>query len=98
MFDFVKRVKHQKGFNMSTKRIYQSDQYAAANEAMVTAIREKNGVDVIACDTSVFYPEGGGQPSDTGNVSLIGSEQIFSITRAFDESLVGDVWHITDAH
>ena len=82
---------------MSTIRIYQTDQYAAANEAVVTAIREKNGVDVIACDTSVFYPEGGGQPSDTGNVSLIGSEQIFSITRAFDESLVGDVWHITDA-
>ena len=82
---------------MSTKRIYQTDQYAAANEAVVTAVREKNGLDVIACDTSVFYPEGGGQPSDTGKVSIIGSEQVFGITRAFDESLEGDVWHITDA-
>ncbi len=82
---------------MSTKRIYQTDQYASSNEAVITAIREKNGMDVIACDTSVFYPEGGGQPSDIGNVSLIGSEQVFGITRAFDESLVGDVWHITDA-
>ncbi|MBQ6151285.1 MAG: alanyl-tRNA editing protein [Mogibacterium sp.] len=90
-------MKHQKGFNMSTKRIYQTDQYAAANEAAVTAVREKNGMDVIACDASVFYPEGGGQPSDTGKVSIIGSEQVFGITRAFDESLEGDVWHITDA-
>ena len=97
LFDFVKRVKHRKGFDMSTKRIYQTDQYASSNEAVITAIREKNGMDVIACDTSVFYPEGGGQPSDIGNVSLVGSEQVFGITRAFDESLVGDVWHITDA-
>ncbi len=97
LFDFVKRVKHRKGTNMVTKRIYQSDPYAASNEAVVTAVREKNGLDVIACDSSVFYPEGGGQPSDTGNVSLDRSQQVFEITRAFDESLVGDVWHITDA-
>ena len=97
MFDFVKRVKHQKGMIMVTKRIYQTDPYAAANEAVITAIREKNGFDVITCDESVFYPEGGGQPSDTGNVSVSGSGQVFEITRAFDESLTGDVWHITDA-
>ena len=82
---------------MVTKRIYQTDQYAAENEAVITAIREKNGMDVIACDASVFYPEGGGQPSDTGSVSLTGSQQVFGISRAFDESLTGDVWHITDA-
>ena len=97
LFDFVKRVKHKKGTKMVTKRIYQTDPYAVENEAVITAIREKNGLDVIACDESVFYPEGGGQPSDTGNVSLNGSPAVFEITRAFDESLVGDVWHITDA-
>ena len=82
---------------MVTKRIYQEDPYAVKNEAVITAVREKNGTDVIACDTSVFYPEGGGQPSDTGSVSVVGSQQDFRISRAFDESLVGDVWHITDA-
>ena len=82
---------------MATKRVYQTDPYAIENEAVVTAIREKNGMDVIACDTSVFYPEGGGQPSDTGSVSLNGTEHVFAVTRAFDESLVGDVWHTTDA-
>jgi len=97
LFDFVKRVKHQKGLKMVTKRIYQKDPYAFETRAVVTGIREKNGRDVIACDTSVFYPEGGGQPSDIGKVTPEGSDQSFAVTRAFDESLVGDVWHITDA-
>ena len=97
MFDFVKRVKHQKGLEMVTERIYQRDRYAAENDAVVTAIREKNGMDVIACNASVFYPEGGGQPSDTGSVSITGLQKVFGISRAFDESLTGDVWHITDA-
>lgn len=82
---------------MVTKRIYQEDPYAAGNDAVITGIREKSGMDVIACDASVFYPEGGGQPSDTGNVSKDGSHTVFEITRAFDESLTGDVWHTTDA-
>ena len=82
---------------MVTKRIYQKDPYAFETRAVVTGIREKNGRDVIACDTSVFYPEGGGQPSDIGKVTPEGSDQSFAVTRAFDESLVGDVWHITDA-
>ena len=93
----MKRVKHQKGLKMVTKRIYQKDPYAFETRAVVTGIREKNGRDVIACDTSVFYPEGGGQPSDIGKVTPEGSDQSFAVTRAFDESLVGDVWHITDA-
>ncbi len=82
---------------MPTKRIYQSDPYAVENEAVITGIRERNGSDVIACDASVFYPEGGGQPSDRGSVSPSGSEQVFEISHAFDESLLSDVWHITDA-
>ena len=82
---------------MVTDRIYQTDPYAVENESVVTAIREKNGMDVIACKASVFYPEGGGQPSDTGSAAISGSQQVFRISRAFDESLTGDVWHITDA-
>ena len=82
---------------MSTERIYRKDVYADANEALVTSVREKNGCDVIACDTSVFYPEGGGQPSDTGTVSLAGTSSVYEVLRASDEDLFGDVWHETDA-
>lgn len=81
---------------MSTERIYRTDPYVTENKAIITAIREKNGCDVIACDVSVFYPEGGGQPSDTGTVSLGGSS-VFEVVRASDDDLFGDVWHQTDA-
>ena len=81
---------------MSTERIYRTDQYATENEAVITAVREKNGCDVIACDVSVFYPEGGGQPSDAGTVSA-GESAVFEVVRASDDDLFDDVWHETDA-
>ena len=80
---------------MTTRRIYREDRYAAANEAVVTGVRCEGGRDVIACSASVFYPEGGGQPSDTGTVSCAAG--VFAITYVSDESLDGDVWHATDA-
>ena len=55
---------------MTTRRIYRENQYASSNIAKVTSVRSKDGKDVIATSESVFYPEGGGQPSDVGTVSL----------------------------
>ena len=81
---------------MSTERIYRTDPYATENEAFITGIREKNGCDEIACNVSVFFPEGGGQPSDKGTVS-IGESAVFEVVRASDKDLFGDVWHETDA-
>ena len=80
---------------MAGKRIYQQDRYAAENTTRVTEVTCRDGFDVIACEASVFYPEGGGQPSDTGTVTS--EKGVFGITRAFDRDLAGDVWHITDA-
>lgn len=80
---------------MTTKRIYREDQYADSCTAKVTAVRCKDGKDVIACSESVFYPEGGGQPSDTGTVSLGGT--LYEVLHASDESIESDVWHETDA-
>lgn len=82
---------------MNTYRIYQTDCYAKECEAVVIAVSEKNGCDMIACDQSVFYPEGGGQPSDIGKVILVESGKEFAVTHASDESLLAEVWHHTDA-
>lgn len=76
-------------------RIYRTDQYARECSTKVTEVQEKGGLDIIACEDSVFYPEGGGQPSDTGTVAL--GEKVFEVTSAHDESLEGPVWHYTDA-
>jgi len=80
---------------MSTERLYKEDQYLKSCTAAVTAVREKDGFDVITCNKSVFYPRGGGQPADTGTVSR--GNLIWSVTDTYDESLISDVWHLTDA-
>ena len=81
---------------MASERIYQKDVYAVTNDTVITGIREEKGCDVIACEASVFFPEGGGQPSDMGTVTLSGAP-VYEVLRAYDESLEGDVWHVTDA-
>ena len=76
-------------------RIYRTDQYAVTCSTTVTEVQEKNGKDIISCEDSVFYPEGGGQPSDTGTVSI--GDKVFEVTSTHDKSLEGPVWHYTDA-
>lgn len=80
---------------MTTERIYRTDQYASECVSEIVNVKEIKGCDAIVCSASVFYPEGGGQPSDTGTVSL--GDRIFEVISAHDESLEGPVWHYTDA-
>ena len=80
---------------MSTIRIYQTDRYMTENKAEITAVREINGFDTFTCTQSVFFPVGGGQPSDTGTVSL--GDKVYEVVSASDNGLESDVWHLTDA-
>ena len=80
---------------MARKRLYQEDQYLISNSAKITQIASVDGCDSIVCDCSVFFPEGGGQPSDVGTVSR--GDVLYNVIRAEDTSLEDDVWHITDA-
>ena len=80
---------------MSTKRLYRDDQYLSCVSSIVTSVSEKDGCDVITCSESVFYPEGGGQPSDVGTAAV--GNKVFDVTHAYDEGIDSEVWHITDA-
>ena len=54
---------------METKRLYYEDVYKKEFDAIVTACRkEKEGYSILL-DQSAFYPEGGGQPGDTGTIA-----------------------------
>ncbi len=80
---------------MQTERIYRTDRYCRSIDAEVCEVTQKDGCDILVTDRTVFFPEGGGQPSDIGEVTL--GDITFAVTYAYDESLEGNVYHLTDA-
>jgi misacylated tRNA(Ala) deacylase len=80
-----------------TEALYQTDSYLRAFDATVTAV-EGNAV---ALDRTAFYPGGGGQPNDTGTLSLLpspkigrgagGEGQVWQVTRV--RRAGPDIWH-----
>ena len=51
---------------MPTERLYYADAYLREFDATVVAHGGVGGRPAVALDRSAFYPEGGGQPGDTG--------------------------------
>jgi misacylated tRNA(Ala) deacylase len=63
-----------------TDLLYQRDSYLARFEATVVAIDE--AAQTVVLDRSAFYPGGGGQPADTGTLSLLSGEQTWRVAGA----------------
>ncbi len=74
---------------MATERLYYADAFRADCRARVVSCRPgKNGYEVVL-DRTVFYPEGGGQPGDTGRLGAV------RVTDTHERS--GEVVHYCDA-
>jgi misacylated tRNA(Ala) deacylase len=73
-----------------TERIYSTDSYARTMEATVLEVDADDGR--ILLDRTVFYPGGGGQPPDTGEL-VIGDDRL-QVVRATQDS--AGVWHWMD--
>jgi alanyl-tRNA synthetase len=77
-----------------TDRLYYEDQSGTEFEAVVLDVFERDeGYDVVL-DQTMFYPEGGGQPPDTG--ALSGDEATVSVTDVQIEG--GVILHRTDGN
>ena len=53
---------------MPTEKIYYSDPYLKNFEAKIVKIGAENSENYVVLDRTAFYPEGGGQPWDTGRI------------------------------
>lgn len=74
---------------MTTDRLYYKDVYQTEFQAEVLECREwKNGYS-IRLSATAFYPEGGGQPYDTGTLNEAAVREVHERD--------GEIWHDTDA-
>ncbi|ELY64370.1 alanine--tRNA ligase [Natronococcus jeotgali] len=77
-----------------TEKLYYDDQQRTEFEAVVLDVFEReDGYDVVL-DQTMFYPEGGGQPADTGTLSTDDATVEVEDVQIED----GVILHRTDAH
>jgi misacylated tRNA(Ala) deacylase len=67
--------------------IYQTDSYLRSFDASVTAVDEENRA--FSLDQTAFYPGGGGQPADSGTLSV--ENIVYPVKRA--KKVSEDVFH-----
>jgi alanyl-tRNA synthetase len=71
-----------------TERLYYSDPYLSTWETEVIETRPLSNGYALTLKKTAFYPEGGGQPSDYGNIAGIDVKDVY------EEN--GEVYHIVD--
>lgn len=84
-----------------TTLLYQTDSYLRSNQAVITQVIPEE--QAVILDQTVFYPGGGGQPSDQGyllwqnqqlnvqKVKKIGEDVLFHLTADSQLPMVGDI-------
>ena len=71
-----------------TLRLFDQDPYRTAFEAQVLKLRQEGPF--VLLNQTAFYPEGGGQPADRGQ---LGSARVLDVQQ--DEA--GQIWHLVDS-
>lgn len=72
-----------------TDKLYEEDAYLREFEAEVTGCVPAEGGWLVTLDRTAFYPEGGGQPADTGT---LGGARVLDV-----HEQEGEILHTTDA-
>ncbi len=82
---------------MQTERLYYEDAYIRTFTARVESCRKGDGSWEVILDRSAFYPEGGGQPADTGILEPDASGSSEASVRVTDvQEKNGELIHYTE--
>lgn len=79
-----------------TEKFFEQDAFRTESENQILAAEPdgKTGGGRIALDSTVFYPEGGGQPADRGTLTLPDGT-VLPVTDVHEHE--GVIWHTVDA-
>jgi phenylalanyl-tRNA synthetase alpha chain len=75
---------------MQTKQLYYEDQYKKQAKAKIISIEKNVSLANVILDQTIFYPEGGGQPSDQGTIK--GKEGTLQVQQVLIKD--GEIVHI----
>lgn len=73
---------------------YLSDTYQAESTATITQVVEMDDTVAVYCDSSIFYPQGGGQPCDLGSLEINGVAYRVHHTEMTEEGIA----HVLESH
>jgi misacylated tRNA(Ala) deacylase len=75
---------------MMTELLYYQDAYCQNFDATITAVETQDGKTRVALDRTAFYPGGGGQPNDQGELIL--GDTHYQVVKVAKEG--GQLWHL----
>lgn len=78
---------------MKTKLVYLEDTYVFTSSAKFLELRTNEKGTAVILDQTIFYPQGGGQPTDAGYIKSV--DAVFKVTFVGLDS-EGVVWHFGD--
>lgn len=72
-------------------QLYYYDSYQKEFEAKIEEIRRNDSGIELRFDQTVFYPEGGGQPGDRGEITLLAEGISLAVVDTVEDE--GSIWH-----
>jgi len=76
---------------MQTKQRYYTDAYETTLESTILSVQPQDILTNVILDQTIFYPEGGGQPSDRGTIGGAKVEYVRNQNGEIVHQVVGDV-------